>query len=239
MPRCVVISQPMVFPWSGLFEQVRAADVFVHFDDVQFPQGRSFTSRVQVKTAQGVQWLTVPVRRGETTIRDVRIDEQTDWRARHLRTLEQAHARAPHRDAMLGLVHRVLERRHERLADLNIDAIEAMAGFLGLSPRFARSSDTPVEGKGTTRLLALLELHGATRYVTGHGARNYLDHDLLESRGIAVEYMQYACRPYDQPHGPFTPYVTMLDAIAWLGPAASGLLESRTLSWREFLEHAC
>ena len=31
----------------------------------------------------------------------------------------------------------------------------------------------------------------------------------------------------------------LMATIAWLGPAASGLLESRTLSWREFLEHAC
>ena len=55
----VVISQPMLFPWVGLFEQIRAADVYVHYDDVQFSKG-SFTNRVQIKTARGPRWLTVP-----------------------------------------------------------------------------------------------------------------------------------------------------------------------------------
>ena len=54
----VVVSQTMFFPWIGLFEQVRLADVFVHYDDVQFARG--FMNRVQVKVADGWRWLTAP-----------------------------------------------------------------------------------------------------------------------------------------------------------------------------------
>ena len=43
----LVVSQPMFLPWIGLFEQVRLADRFIHYDDVQLPQGRSFISRVK------------------------------------------------------------------------------------------------------------------------------------------------------------------------------------------------
>ena len=32
----VVISQPMLFPWVGMLEQVRLADSYVHYSDVQF-----------------------------------------------------------------------------------------------------------------------------------------------------------------------------------------------------------
>ena len=53
----VVISQSMLFPWVGLLEQMRLADVFVHYDDVQFSKG-SFVNRVQVKTPDGVRWMT-------------------------------------------------------------------------------------------------------------------------------------------------------------------------------------
>ena len=54
MARTLVVSQPMFLPWVGLFEQVRLADVFIHYDDVQLPQGGNFMSRVQLKTASGV-----------------------------------------------------------------------------------------------------------------------------------------------------------------------------------------
>ena len=56
----IVISQPMFFPWVGLFEQIRLADIYVHYDDVQFSKG-SFVNRVQIKTNKGTQWLTVPL----------------------------------------------------------------------------------------------------------------------------------------------------------------------------------
>jgi len=53
----IVISQSMYFPWVGLLEQIRLAEFFVHYDDVQLT--RVFTNRVQVKTAQGSKWITV------------------------------------------------------------------------------------------------------------------------------------------------------------------------------------
>ena len=46
----IVISQPMLFPWIGIFEQIKLSDVYVHYDDAQLPQGRSFINRVQIKT---------------------------------------------------------------------------------------------------------------------------------------------------------------------------------------------
>ena len=58
-----VISQPMYFPWVGMFEQVRLCDIFVYYNDVQFSKG-SFTNRVQIKAPnnEGFKWLTVPLK---------------------------------------------------------------------------------------------------------------------------------------------------------------------------------
>ncbi|MCA9907942.1 MAG: WbqC family protein, partial [Anaerolineae bacterium] len=56
----LVISQSMYFPWAGLLEQIRLADTFVHYDDVQHTRG--FYNRVQIKTGNGVRWITVPLR---------------------------------------------------------------------------------------------------------------------------------------------------------------------------------
>ena len=72
----VVVSQPMLFPWVGLFEQIRLADVFVYYDDVAFSKG-SFFNRVQIKTSRGSKWLTVPLEHFElgTAINAVRPDD--------------------------------------------------------------------------------------------------------------------------------------------------------------------
>ena len=56
----VVILQPSYIPWRGYFDQIRRADLFVFYDDVQYDK-RGWRNRNQIKTASGKQWLTVPV----------------------------------------------------------------------------------------------------------------------------------------------------------------------------------
>jgi len=231
----VVISQPMFFPWGGLFEQVRLADIFVHYDDVAIPQGRSFIKRVQIKTPDGIQWLTVPVQHGSQLIRDVRIDEEQPRRAKHLKTLERVYAKAPHVDEMLSLVERVYSHPTSLLSELNRASIEAVAAYLGFAPQFLLSSDFGTETSSSQKLLDLMLHVGGTVYITGHGARNYLEHTLFEERDIQVEYMDYRRLPYPQLYGPFDPHVTVLDLIANVGPNAGGYLCSSTLSWKEFV----
>ena len=59
----VSIHQPNYLPWLGYFNKIARSDVFVIFDDVQFPIGKKgfFGNRNQIKTNNGKMWLTVPV----------------------------------------------------------------------------------------------------------------------------------------------------------------------------------
>lgn len=87
----------------------------------------------------------------------------------------------------------------------------------------------------TGRLLALCRALGATRYVTGHGALAYLEHETFEAAGIAVEYLDYDLSPYPQQHGAFEPYVTALDVLANTGAEAAAHVNARAVPWGEML----
>jgi hypothetical protein len=232
--KTVVVLQPQFFPWRGVFEQIRLADEFVHLDDAQFQKG-GFTNRVQLKTANGPLWLTVPVlRHGKLPpIAEVEIDYKTDWREKHLRTFAMSYSRAPFVAIARAIVEDVYGQRPRTIAELDMVAIERCCAALGLRPAFTRASDTPVAGAKTDRLVALLVPRGATRYVTGLGALDYLDEPQLAAAGIEVRVMQYTRRPYSQLHGTFDPHVSILDAIANLGPEAATVLESPAVPWRD------
>lgn len=237
MSGVVVISQSMYFPWVGLLEQVRLADCFVHYDDVQFARG--FYNRVQVKTDAGTPWITVPLRdqhQGQK-IDEIAVDDRVDWRQRHRDVLRHAYRAAPFRQEMFTLVDAVFAKPLQTLADVARTSFVALVEYFGLQTgrRFLNSRSLGIAGKATQRLLDITIAAGGTCYLTGHGARNYLDHELFERAGVSVRYMKYECVPYPQLHGSFTPYVTGLDLVANCGRDGLSVIRSGAVDWREFL----
>ncbi len=234
---CAVISQPMYFPWVGLLQQIRLADVFVFYDDVQLARG--FFNRVQVKTADGSKWMTVPLReqhRGQR-INEVTIDEKSHWRQSHRDLLQRAYDASPFRDDMLALVDNVFAREYTSLADLGRASTLALVDYFGLSEgtAFLVSSALNVPGRSTQRLIDLCAHVGGKTYLTGHGARNYLVHEDFEARGLSVAYIDYGVHPYPQAHGPFTPYVTALDLVANCGRSGAAYINGNMQEWRSVL----
>lgn len=233
----VVISQPMLFPWIGMFEQLRLADVFVHYDDVQFSKG-SFTNRVQIKTATGSKWLTVPLagRRLSQSIGEVAVNDSRPWRAQHRDMLRQALDGAPQSAEALRMLDQVYALPGAGIAEVSIASLERCADYFGLRPArgFLRSSALGIGGSGWQRVLEIVRSLGAERYISGHGGARYLDHQAFEQAGVRVEYMNYERRPYPQLHGPFTPYVSILDLIANCGREGRRCIASGTVPWREF-----
>jgi hypothetical protein len=232
----VVISQPMFLPWIGIFEQIRTADIFVHYDDVQFPQGRSFSSRVQVKAEGGTRWLTVPVKRdGKQLIRNVKIDTSRNWKESHLGVLRQCYRKAPFGDMALELVDSIYALESDSLFEFCTFGIEKVAAFLGLRCEFALSSQYGFTSSSSQKLLDIVMAAKGDVYVTGHGAKNYLDHELFESHEVDIEYMQYVLNEYHQMHSDFTPYVSMIDVIAHVGERAPEFVIGQSINWKEFV----
>ncbi len=235
--KTIVISQPMYFPWAGLLEQVRLADAWVHLDDVQFSKG-GFFNRVQIKSDQGTPWLTVPL--AENRLGQALNETQLsghDWRRKHLSALQQAYAKAPCVDEMLALAEEVLMQKTDSLSALSAGSVEALSEYFEITPGDIRwSSQMKINDEGSARVLAICHALGAERYITGHGARDYLDHESFEASGVRVEYMNYEKHPYPQLHGDFTSYVTALDLVANCGRSGQEVIASGTVYWKDFLE---
>ena len=233
----IVISQPMFLPWIGLFEQIRLSDIYIHYDDVHIPMGRSLISRVQVKTASGVSWLTAPVDRVKSSplIRDTLLVSDRGWRKKHLETLRHCYAKTPFFTTMFELAREIYSYPGDNLSDFNQYGIERISAWLGLTTRFLRSSELNTSGSSTQRLVELCRKFSAKTYITGLGALNYLDYSKFEVHGIDVNYMVYKKHPYPQMYGEFTPYVTILDAISCCGSDTIDLLSSNAIYWKDYV----
>ena len=232
--KTVVISQPMYFPWPGFMAQMALADVYIWLDDTQFSKG-SFTNRIQVGTATGRAWMTVPLAGGGTFHPIATLAAANEkWRTGHRDLIRQRFKNLPHGDEAIAIFDRAIG--HLKLVDVLVASCEEPAKHLGiLPPQIDRTSRLEIGGESWRRVLDIVLAFDGTRYVTGHGAANYLDCEAFERAGVTVEFMEYAPRPWSGHREPFDPYVTILEPIAHDGPDAASCLNPRTVGWREFL----
>ncbi|GAB2747917.1 WbqC family protein [Melaminivora jejuensis] len=237
--KTVVVSQPMYFPWVGQLEQVRLADKFIFYDDVQFARG--FFNRVQIKVEKGSRWMTVPLqgRRSGQLINEIQIDDRADWRRSHMEIFRQAYRGARFLNDALGLMDEVFTKNAKNLAELSEFSVRALVDYFSVDSagKFCRSSDLKISGSGSQRILDICRSLGAVNYLTGHGARGYLNHAGFESDDIDVFYAGYECLPYQQLHGGFNPYVSALDLVANCGVKGRDVISGYLIPWRDFIQN--
>jgi len=219
----VAILQSSYIPWKGYFDLMGQVDEFILYDDAQFTK-RDWRNRNQIKTKDGVLWLTIPVHvKGLFTqaIKDVEISDAS-WGDKHFKTIAAAYARAPYFREYRDMLEELYRgSRSLRLSEANRRFIDAFAGLLGIRTKVSWSMDYFLPEGRVERLVALCQQAGATAYLSGPAAKDYIDPALFADAGIDLSYMDYGGYPeYPQLYPPFTHHVSVIDLIFSVGSAA-------------------
>lgn len=226
--KCVIL-QPSYIPWRGYFDLIKRCDLFLFYDDVQYDT-RGWRHRNRIKTPRGLEWLSIPVhskgaQKNHTLISDVQIAWETSWTQTHLGKMRESYKNAPYFEQYIAILEEAFLVPPARLADLTIPLSEKIARELGItSTEFRRTSALGLEGKKTDRLIDALKKVGATHYLSGPSARDYIEAEKFASAGIALEYIVYDYPQYEQFYPPYDPGVTIFDLLFMQGPSAPGYI---------------
>lgn len=213
----VAIHQPQFLPWLGYLDKIDRADCFVLLDSVQFKKNE-WQNRNRIRTADGWQWVTVPVLHDfGQHIKDVRINDKVDWRAKHLKALENHYAHAAHREPALGGLRALYGRSWDGLSALNIAVLRWLLGEFGIKTPLRLSSDMRLPEDPTERLIEICRAVGATSYLAGAGASDYMDFGKFERAGIPVEVQEFRHPVYRQCYEPFVPGLSAIDLLLTCG----------------------
>lgn len=213
-----VILQSSYLPWKGYFDLIQSADVFVYYDEVQYTKN-DWRNRNRICSKNGPHWLTIPIGREavKQKISEVRLGD-VRWQQDHFKTLSQSYRPARFFEQIEPLLRDFYQNRAwTHLAELNRHCTESIARLLGLTTRFLDSKSFNLEGDRVRRLVSLLKQLGATEYLSGPSARDYLagSEGLFADAGIRLLFKSYAGYPeYPQLHAPFEHAVSILDVLA-------------------------
>lgn len=216
MSKKVAIVQSNYIPWKGYFDLIAAVDEFILYDDMQYTKN-DWRNRNQIKTPQGVQWLTIPVKskgRFGQTIRETEING-IKWAKEHCKTLSQNYRRAACFSEIMAWLEPLYQaERPPHLSQLNRCFIEAICSYLGIKTTISNSWDYHLSEGKTERVADLCASAGGSEYISGPAASDYIDESVFVERDIKLTWFDYAGYPeYPQLWGEFTHGVTILDLL--------------------------
>lgn len=225
MSKTVVIHQPDFLPHLGFFHRLLHADLFVVLDTAQYVDGtsRSWMNRDKIKTPSGERWITVSVKKApkNTAIREIELSSAVDWRADNLNLIREHYRRAAFFDEIYPGLERLYASRCSKLVGFNLLSIDFLAGLFDIGIPRLLASELPAQGSSNARLVEILGAVGATRYLSGPGARDYFEPEPYRAAGIEVLWQQFEHPRYPQLHGEFVPYLSSIDLLLNCGIAES------------------
>ena len=145
----VSIHQPNYIPWIGFFNKILSSDIYVVFDDVQFPRGKDYANRNQIKTNNGKTWLTIPVI-GKSDLKpwnQIEINKN-GWVNKHLSNIESFYKKAPYFKDYFYDLKEIYNKNHNQLINLNLDIIKYFIDKLNLPSSLTLSVDKAFRSTG-------------------------------------------------------------------------------------------
>ncbi len=219
------IHQPQYLPWLGYFSKIDRSDTFIFLDNVQFKKNE-WQNRNRVRTAEGWQWITVPVlHKFLQKISEVEINNTVQWGKKHLNALITNYSKTPFFKEYIGFFEQTYAQDWKYLVDINIHIIQNLVKLMGISDKelILASKFESREGP-TERLVDLCRQVEGDIYLSGKDGAKYMDLDIFEKEGIKIIFQDYKHPQYPQLFGSFEPYMSILDLLFNCGPESLSIL---------------
>jgi hypothetical protein len=191
---------------------------------------QTFRNRCLIRTAQGVQPLTIPVidgnRAEKVSISEIEIDYRQNWIHRHWRTLQTAYGNSPYFEYYADYLHDIYVRKPAGLFDLNLQFLRLLLKCfrltlpLELTTEYRAHYPTQPSAEPSGLLISPSSIADRRDWLTPKTTPKSLEPDTPAASALV--------RPYPQVFGPgFEPGLSVLDLLFSQGPAAGSFFVAR------------
>ena len=218
--------QPNYIPWIGYFNKVKNSDKHVWVDNTQFNK-KHVQNRNQIKSPQGPLLLSVPVlTKGQfdQNINEVQINNDEQWQKKHWKSIKYYYSGAPYFEEHEDFFHNVYSTKWNLLVDLNIHIINYLLKEFDIKTQVALASEHNLEGHKNDLIIILCQGLGADTYLSGQGAKKYVDEDYLKKNEINHIYQDFKHPVYPQQYGEFISNLSAIDLLFNTGPDAKNYI---------------
>lgn len=138
-----IIIHPTYFPSISHFVAMVKADSITFEMEDNF-QKQTNRNRMYIYSPNGIQMLNIPIKHNKEAhqkFKDVRIENDFDWRKNHFKSLEAAYRTSPFFEYFEDDIRSLFEKKHEFMMDLNFQTIELITECLGVKFKTEKTTE--------------------------------------------------------------------------------------------------
>jgi hypothetical protein len=221
MTKVIAIHQPNYLPYTGFFDKMNNADIFVIYDDAQFSK-EEFQHRNKIRIFQGWKWLTVPVEKKLISTNMIKIKNELSikgvkWNDVHYRDIKDNYKDTPYFSSYESQLQDIYTNKYNLLLDLNMEIIHFLRNVFNIKTKLIFSSELGFRTKSTERLVEIVEALDGDVYLSGLSGHNYLNTSIFKNMGIEVKFQDFKHPIYKQHYEGFIPNMSVIDALFNVG----------------------
>lgn len=221
--KTVAIMQPYFFPYIGYWQLIRAADLFVIYDDVNYIKG-GWINRNRLLINGQPTFITAPLQQASPYKRicDTDLLSTPAWRDKLVKMIANTYRRSPFFSEVFPIIEKLIRHDQDNLASYLAHQLQTLSAFMGIDTEWVISSrrygnDTL---SGQARVLDICKTEGATSYINLPGGRSLYDPKVFHEASIDLRFIATQTIPYPQSAAEFTPSLSIIDALMGIGPQA-------------------
>lgn len=232
----IAIHQPDFLSYYGFFDKIFKCDELIFLDNVQISK-KGWTHRDQIKTKNNqVLWITVQLKKinSFTKINEVEVCYDHNWHLKMKNLIYENYKNSLYFTKIFDHFSFVFEKKFTKLIDLNLRVIFSIFEILDIKKKIYFSSDLDVAGDKNNFLVNLIKKVDGKFYLSGQGAKNFIDISKFESSGLQVIWNTFEHPIYNQLYDGFIEGLSILDLLFNYGP--DNVKDSLIKNYKKFYE---
>ena len=197
----ISIHQPSYWPWLGLLHKIHLSDAYVILDNVNISKG-SFQYRNQFLCNGNIKYITLPIAYdSKMKLSEVKF-KRDEWRENQLSFIRNYYLHSEYFDEIFPHIDNIYNEYYSNDAcSFIIQTMFKTLEFFDIKTEVYRASNQNFIDKRGQLVLEICKFYGAKKYISGQGAKSYMDEDLINSfskNNIDIEWQKFNFPEYSQ-----------------------------------------
>lgn len=228
----VSIHQPSYFPWFGLLDKIAKSELYVMMDEVQLSDRAYQHRNLFLKKDGKEKILTIGLHKKD--YRDKRmcelsINRDVDWQKQHKCFIVENYRKSKYFEEIWERIQYIYEKEYHILTAILEDSMKVSFNMLDINIETIKQSELNYN-RDMKKSDLILELCLATKadvYLSGQGAKEYMNIDDFRAKGIDVVFQKFSHPIYTQNKSyEFVSGLSILDCLFH-----NGINETRRIFW--------